>query len=208
MAAACTQKEQNTYQNPSQNTPSQVNNQESQINSAPPRVQSIPQEVRDLLGKSSKVENVYYKYRGPETGTNFFEFYVKGDMVKYLPARQLKALDQPDSYDSIIINKTAKTAASYCLGQTCVYKGKKGDLSYSAVYVPTIYDWFSSLKKAEKVGEEVIDDRKTWKLDTDQGFMWVDYFYGIPLKIDSNGHIYRFEQLNVKGVADSDVNPS
>ena len=50
---------------------------------------------------------------------------------------------------------------------------------------------------AKKVGEEVIDSRNTWKIETNNGILWVDTFYGIPLKVDSGGNIYKFEQLAV-----------
>ena len=61
---------------------------------------------------------------------------------------------------------------------------------------------------AKNVGGEVIDSRNTWKIETNKGILWVGTFYGMPLKADSGGNIYRFEQLAVNGVQDSDVVPS
>ncbi len=55
------------------------------------------------------------------------------------------------------------------------------------------------------MGEEVIDDRSTWKLETNKGTLWVDAFYGIPLKVESGGKVYRFQQISVNSVQDSDV---
>lgn len=169
--------------------------------------QEISAEVKELLGKSNaKVSSIYYKYRGPETGTNFHEFYVKGSKIRYKPYRELKSLDKPESYDSIFIDKAAKTAQSYCTEAYCSYKGKKADLNYDEAYIKTIFDWVD-VKEAKKIGEEVIDDRSTWKLETSNGILWVDTFYGIPLKVESSGKTYKFEQISVNSVKESDVSP-
>ena len=168
----------------------------------------IAADIKELLNKhKTKISSIYYKYRGPETGINFHEFYVKGNKIKYKPFLEIKSLDKPDSYDSIFIDKLAKTAQSYCIATYCAYKGKKADLSYTTAYISTVFDWID-VTSAEKVGEEVIDSRNTWKIETNKGILWVDTFYGIPLKIESGGKAYKFEQLAVNSVTDADVVPS
>jgi len=176
----------------------------------PPIMQqkAIDSDVKELLSKSkARVSNVYYHYRGPETGSNFHEFYIKGSKIKIKPYLEIKTLDKPESYDSVFIDKAAGTAVSYCEAAYCAYKGKKKDLNYGQAYIPTIFDWIE-VTQAAKAGEEVIDSRSTWKLETNLGTLWVDTFYGIPLKAESNGKTYRFEQINANGVQDSDVVPS
>ncbi|MDP3765288.1 MAG: hypothetical protein Q8R04_02145 [Nanoarchaeota archaeon] len=171
--------------------------------------QEVSAEVKELLDKSkTRVRSIYYKYKGPETGNSFYEFYAKDAKIKYLPALEIKSLDAVDSYDTIFIDKTAKTAVSYCVAYYCKYKGKKQDLNYDDVYISTVLDWVSSLTSTKKVGEEVIDDRSTWKIETNKGILWVDTFYGIPLKVESSGKTYRFQQISVNSVQDADVVPS
>ena len=173
-----------------------------------PPQQSIPFEIKELFDKSkTRSTSVYYKYRGPETGSNFHEFYIKGNKIKYKPYLEVKTLDQPASYDSIFIDKSARTAASYCEASYCSHKGKKADLNYDQAYIPTVFDWIE-VSQAEKIGEEVIESRSTWKIETNKGTIWLDTFYGIPLKAEANGNTYRYEQLAVGGVKDSDVVPS
>ena len=169
--------------------------------------QEISAEVQELLAKNkNKVKNIYYKYRSPQTGNNFYEFFVKDNKIKYLPYREIKVLEKPESYDSIFIDKTAKTAQSYCLAAYCRYKGKKEDLNYEEFYISTIFDWINGITQAKKVGEEVIDDRSTWKVETNEGTLWIDTFYAVPLKIESGGKTFRFEQIAVNSVKDEDVN--
>ena len=127
--------------------------------------------------------------------------------MRYKPAGDIPSIVQPYSFDSVFIDKTAETAMSYCEAIYCAVNGKKADLSYGESYISTVFDWIS-VTKAEKVGEEVIDDRATWKIDSNKGILWVDTFYGIPLKVESNGKTYKFEQISVNRVQDSDVNPT
>ncbi len=170
--------------------------------------QGTSSDVREILDKSeARVKGIYYKYKGPETGNDFYEFYIKGSRIKYKPHLEIKTLDKPESFDSIFIDTSAKTAASYCEAVYCTYKGKKQDLNYGQAYILTIFDWIG-VEQAEKVGEEVIDSRSTWKLETNLGTLWIDTFYGIPLKAESNGKTYRFEQIAVNSMQDSDVVPS
>ena len=180
----------------------------------PPTVQNKPQvplgisaEVKDLITKyETKAISVHYFYKGPQTADNFYEFYIKGSKIKYLPSRAIKALDKPDSWDTIYLDASARTAASYCEDRTCFYKGKKSDLSFDAVYIATVHDWLN-VKDAAKLGEEIIDDRQTWRLQTNKGKMWVDTYYGIPLKAQSNTTIYNFRLVSANDLEDSDVNP-
>ncbi len=170
--------------------------------------QEVSVEVKELLDKSkTRVQSIYYKYRGPETGDNFYEFYIKGDKIKYKPALEIRTLDQKDSYDSIFIDKISETAQSYCIAAYCLYKGKKADLNYWNAYISTVFDWIGVVQ-AKKVGEEVIDDRNVWKIETNKGILWIDTFYGIPLKVESGGKIYRFQHISINSVQDSDVVPS
>lgn len=170
--------------------------------------QEVSVEVKGLLDKSkARVQSIYYKYKGPETGDNFYEFYIKGDKIKYKPALEIRTLDQKDSYDSIFIDKISETAQSYCIATYCLYKGKKADLSYGDAYISTVFDWIG-VTQAKKIGEEVIDDRNVWKIETNKGILWIDTFYGIPLKVESGGKIYRFQHISINSVQDSDVVPS
>ena len=169
----------------------------------------ISPEFEELLNKSKiKIASISYLYKGPETGNDFYVFYAKGVKVKYLPSRIGTMLDRPESVDSIFMDVTLKTAQTYCSDRRCIFKGKKGDLNFYDAYILTICDWLRGITNAKKIGEEVIDDRNTWKIETNRGTYWIDTYYGIPLKIDSNGNVYKFQQIAVNSVQDSDVNPS
>ena len=198
-----------TQQTPTPTTQQPTDKQTTQQPAQQPtqQKQTISTEVQELLSKhKTKVSSIRYNYRGPETGDNFHKFYIKGTKIKYEPYLEIKTLDKQESYDTIFIDTAANTAQSYCVAAYCTYQGLKGNLNYNEAYIDTILDWLN-VAQASKLGEEVIDSRSTWKIQTEKGILWIDTFYGVPLKVDADGDIYKFEQLSVNSVADADVRP-
>ena len=150
-------------------------------------------EVKELLSKAEqKVQSISYDYKGPETDDFFYKFYVKGDEIRYISDPVVKDLQLDDgAYESIFIKKDTEFAGGYCTDRTCRVKGKKATLDYHEAYIKTPFDWLNQIEFAEKLGEELIGKRKTWKLSTDDsGIVWVDAFFGVPLKVEFNGDKY------------------
>lgn len=164
--------------------------------------------VKELLEQGKSVKSISYNYKGPETGNFYYEFYVKGDNVRYIPDRGIKSLDEKDSYNAIYLDKSEKTAQSYCDDRKCVYKGKREDLRYVDYNILTPFEWLDIITSAEKVSEEVLGSRNTWKLKANNGITaWVDVYYGMPLQITQNGKKYEFTKMVFNSLKDSDVVP-
>jgi hypothetical protein len=198
---------QQTSTPPAQQPSRQTTEQTTQQPTPQKQTISASAEVLDMLNKhKTKVSSIQYNYKGPETSNNYHKFYIKGTKIKYEPYLAIKTLDREDSYDTIFIDTAAKTAQSYCIAAYCKYSGLKENLNYDDAYIDTIFDWLK-VTQATKVGEEVIDSRSTWKLQTNKGIIWVDTFYGVPLKADADGVVYKFEQLSVGSVTDADILP-
>jgi len=166
----------------------------------------ISEEVKELLSLSDKkVKSINYRYRGPQTGTSLYDFSVRDTKLKYLIDPTFKDVGLDDTaYDTIYLDKTSKTALAYCDGRRCRVKGEKQTLDYDQSYIMTPLDWLDSIKSAEKLGEELIKKRSTWKLSTNSGTMWVDTFFGVPLQIESVGNVYKFEMMVFNQVKDED----
>ena len=181
--------------------------EEEEVEEEPEAV--MDEAVKELLEEGKAVKSIFYKYKGPDTGNFYYEFYVKWDKVKYIPSREIKSLDEEDSYNAIYLDKMEKTAEAYCDDRQCVYKGKKSDLIYVDYYILTPFDWLDKIITAEKVGEELIGTRKTWKLEANDNIeAWVDVFYGVLLQVVQNDEKYEFTQMTFNDVKDSDVTPS
>jgi len=170
----------------------------------------ISTEVKELLGLADeKVKSISYKYKGPQTKDFFYEFFVKGDDIKYVIDPTFKALDvDEDAYDTIFLNKEDKSASAYCDNRKCKVKGKKTEFDYDDVYIWTPLDWLDNIKVAEKIGGELIDNRKTWKLDTNIGTIWIDTFFGVPLQAEFMGNLHQFKKVTFNDVKDEDIIPS
>jgi len=174
-------------------------------------IRAISEEVKELLSLADqKVQSISYRYKGPETKNSIYEFYVKGDMVKYTinPTYKDVSFDE-HAYDTIYLNKDSKIGIAYCDSRRCKVKGNKTALDYEETYILTPTDWLDKIEFAEKIGEELIDRRNTWKLSTDNiGTIWIDSFFGIPLQLEIGDDIYQFQKLTFNGVTDEDVTPS
>lgn len=174
-------------------------------------IKEMPAEVRELLSiADTKVESLRYSYKGPKTQNYAYSFFVRGDMIKYNPYPDYKTIElHHDAYDTIYLNKQTETAAAYCDDRTCHVKGKKLDLNYNDTYIWTPLDWLENIEYAEKIGEELIGGRRnTWKLSTSNlGMVWVDSFYGVPLRAELAGNKYQFLNVIFNDVTEEDVTP-
>ena len=171
----------------------------------------IPGEIKELLGiANEKVASLSYKYKGPESKDFIYEFYVKGDKIKYILQPGYKTADvDNDAYNTVYIDKKAKTAKGYCDARNCIVKGKKADLNYDNSYILTPLDWLKNIDYAEKTGEELIEARNTLKVSTsDNKTIWIDTFFGLPLRVESSGNTYKFQGIAINGVKDDDVTPN
>ena len=134
---------------------------------------------------------------------------MRDNKLKYLIDPTFKDVGLDDAaYDTIYLDKESKTTLAYCDGRRCRVKGEKQTFDYDQFYITTPLDWLSNIEFAEKVGEELIKKRNTWKLSTNIGTIWVDTFFGVPLQIESAGVIYKFETMTFNQVKDEDVTPS
>ena len=168
---------------------------------------TIEADVAPLLKLAgTKVKSLTYHYSGPETDNKLYNVYLKGTKMSIYP------FDRNDfsgaaMYDVIYLDTAAKSATSYCTHQTCTPKGKRSDLTYSAVYFATPLDWLVGITSAKKVGSETIEKRAVTIVETNKGKMWIENFFGVPVKIEKDGATYSFQGVGFNGVVDSQVLP-
>ncbi len=170
----------------------------------------ISPEVKELLGiADKKVQSLRYSYKGPDTERSYYQFFVKGDNIKYIINPTYKDLRlEDDAYNAIYLDKESKTAQAYCDDRTCRVKGKKADLNYDEVYIWTPLDWVENIEFAEKLGEQLIERKNTWKLSTrNLGTIWVDSFFGVVMKAEFAENIYQFQNMVFNDLKGEDVVP-
>jgi hypothetical protein len=174
---------------------------------AEPSTGTIEEAVKPLLGQAAtRVKSMSYKYKGPETNNLVYDIYIKGAKMAYVTTDK-NEYSLPTDYNIIYLDTAAKTAMSYCTHQTCVPKGKRGDVTYSAIYIATPLDWLEGITSAKKVGEEQIERRATMIVDTNKGKMWIETYYGVPMQVQKDGTTYLFQQMAFNAITDAQVAP-
>jgi len=109
--------------------------------------------------------------------------------------------------DAVIFNTTKKTATAYCedLG-ACETSGEVGEVTYDDYYVKTPFDWSNEITSAEKIGEVTLYDRETWIIEANDGMkVWLDNYYGIPLKVELGEISYEFSYPAFNKVDDEEL---
>jgi len=170
---------------------------------------NIQKEVQELFDKASeKTTSMHYRYRAPETQEDVYEFFVNDNLIRYIYQHSVKDVNlDKDAFNAVYLDAAKKTAEGYCDAQTCIEKGLKKSLPYNDAYIDTPLDWIAKVQTATKLGEEQIDRKKTWKLDTDIGLMHIDSYSGLPLRIVDGIDKYEFIGLVANGVKDEEVRP-
>ncbi|MBU90743.1 hypothetical protein CMO94_04325 [Candidatus Woesearchaeota archaeon] len=168
--------------------------------------EGISSEIKELLAIADKqVESLRYSYKGPETNNFFYDFSVKGNKIKYILSPTYFIDVEVDEYDAIYLDKEFETALAYCDSKKCYREGKKAVLDYDESYILTALDWLNEIKNAEKLGEEVIGKKNTWKLAADGFTVWIDTYLGVPVQVEFGDNIYLFEKMTYNDVKDEEV---
>ncbi len=173
-----------------------------------PKKEEMTAEVKELFSKAdTKIKSLSYRYKGPETADLIYGFFVKEDKIKIIPDRGFKSVSLPEDYDTIFLDLSQETAASYCIDRQCAVKGKKEDLSFDEEYILTPLDWLNKVTEAKKIGEEMMQKREVWKVETNAGIMWIDTYYGVPLEVDLDGERFIFDLMAFNTVSEEEVTP-
>ena len=177
----------------------------------PAPTQQNDADVVKLLEKHTKVKSLSYMYQDPENYPEFHEYIVKDDKIAVI----YTVLDQDNpvgKIDSIYIDLSAKKATAYCERASynaCPDKNKEHPLTFSTYVRDTSIDWIEKVEYAEITGQEQLDNRNVKVLKTTidgkDTTMWVDDYYGTPLKIDYGGDEYRFQDTAFNAVDEMDL---
>ncbi len=163
--------------------------------------------VEELLMKSKNVESMSYAYkRADKPLEKPVNVWIKKLIIKQRLDVQREILNK-NTMDVIVFDTGEKTAQAYCESQRyCLKTGDAGTVEYDQYYVKTPLDWIDGVTSAEKISEALIDNRKVWQLRTTEGVsLWVDTYYGVPLRVDAENERHEFQNALFNGVGEKDV---
>jgi hypothetical protein len=173
-------------------------------------------EVKDILERADKkVDSFSYLHSEPPGDTASNHYFVKETKIK-VELYEPQQYDRRIYFDTVYIDTTSKTAVGYCEDKSdvrCPDKNRQFDVKYSDYFKKTPYMWLKEITYAEKVGEEQIDQKDVDVLQyEDSGKIvkvWINSFYGIPLKVEvtqgKSSHLYLFSNFDANKLDEEDV---
>lgn len=174
---------------------------------APAPTKTISAEIEEVLSKSKNVESISYDYkRFDKPLERPVNVWVKKLAVKQELIVQTGILNKNEK-DVIIFNLADRTARAYCESKNfCIKTGDVGAVDFDQYYFKTPLDWIDGVTSAEKISEAKIGERTVWQLKTPEGVsLWVDSYYGIPLRVDVGDERHEFQNPLFNEVQDKDV---
>ncbi|MFQ5474519.1 MAG: hypothetical protein ACE5DM_01655 [Candidatus Nanoarchaeia archaeon] len=175
-----------------------------------PAAPAMDEELTGLLEKNSKVKSMYYKYSDPDIFPVEHLYWVKDTKItiKYTEVDQ----DNPvGKIDTIYLDTLGKKATAYCEKaiRSCEDRNKAYPIIYVDYITKTPLDWSSKITNGEVLGQEQIDNRNavriSTRIDGRDTMIWLDNFYGLPLKVQQGDDVYTFEDMSVNSVDDADL---
>ncbi|MBI4738646.1 hypothetical protein HY772_03655 [Candidatus Woesearchaeota archaeon] len=171
--------------------------------------------VRDLLAKQGlKVKSMIFMYQDPQNKPEKDRYFIKGEKMKIALA-QLDHITDNIYVNTIYLDLSTQEAVGYCEAKMyrCKDPNKPFPVPLSKYERKTPVDWITGITYAEEIGSETIDNRGVTILQfEDDGStvkMWLDVFFGVPLKIQvANGTIvdeYIFEDISFNSVTDDQL---
>lgn len=163
--------------------------------------------VEEILAKSKNVESMSYDYKRVDKPLEKpLKVWAKGMWVKQELPVQREVLYRNDK-DVIVFNIVEKTAQGYCESVNfCIKTGDSGAVDYQQYYLKTPLDWVDGLESVEKISEAKIGNRNVWQLRTKDGVdLWLDTYYGVPLRVDVGTERYAYQNIIFNRVEDEEV---
>lgn len=188
--------------------PAQESPTASAVAETPVLEYNIPEGIQKVLDRSKTLKSFTYIYKEVHRPLELPRtFWIKGSIVKReMPV--ITSILYNNKIDTAIFDRVKKTAMGYCESEKyCAVRGKVGPLDYDEYYVNTPFDWIEEIRTAEKLNSERMFDRDVWKLNVNKGemTMWVETYYGVPLRVDVGGKRYEFTYPVFNSLTDSDV---
>ena len=180
----------------------------------PAPTKAVSKKVAELLKKHSRVTSMNYLYQDRLNYPMEWPTYVKGSKMA-IDLRELEEIDNDVFISKVYLDTSSKSAKAYC--ESKVYRCKDPnqalDVTFAKYKHKTPLEWIKEVTYAESAGEETMQQRLTVKItyeeDGKQVSMWVDDYYGIPMRVEikdgSDVKKYIFEDLAINAVSDSDI---
>jgi len=171
---------------------------------------TISEELQKAIAGQQKIKSYKYTLYGNLIAD---KIYVKGNKMRYdLSKNKQKDFVSIGKFDSIYLDKTKKQAYLSCIDITCEDRYVLEAADYDEYIMETPMEMIEGVSyKSDITATEMCDVSKPCNkvevqfADGKTGNIWIDNYYGFPLKIEKSGKIYEFVAVAVNAVKDGDV---
>lgn len=176
-----------------------------------PVIRNIETDIQELFDEAkTAVKSYSYEFYGPGPYDEILTISIKGNKQKlvYRVPIDYNGLE----FDTIYLDSSSQTGEGYCEN---IYKGPcvNPNFKFGAAYIDFQHrlpmDWIDEVVRAEEVSSEYIGNRNALKLDvtteSGAGLMWIDDFYGMPVKVIINGTEWEYRHTVFNSVTDEDM---
>jgi len=146
--------------------------------------------LKPILSLSEKkVKNYAYVYDEPPLNTGGDTWFVHEDKIK-IKLQRTNLLMATYDFNYVYLDTASQKAIGYCLEDAlrCPEGMIKYDADYDFWNRKTPHEWLAGVSSAEKKGSKSIGDRNVQGVKTvinnRDTILWLDEFYGLPVKID------------------------
>jgi hypothetical protein len=167
-----------------------------------PVEKEITPAAQAYLDNNAKVTSLQYAY--VETPTSLPEdlYYTSKEKMKIELKTRVQYVGK-EFYDTVYLDLVKKTATAYCEYKditVCPDRDKAFFVDYTKYFKPTPFDWLDRITKANLTGKSKLFASRNAveiviEIDGLAGSMFVDSFFGMPLKITYAGKDYEFRDI-------------
>lgn len=168
------------------------------------------EELQKIISGQQKIKSYKYTLYGNLIAN---KIYVKGDKMRYdLSKNKQRDFVSIGNFDTLYLDKTKKEAYLSCTDITCENRNILEKVDYNEFIMETPVEMIEGvIYTSGIIGTEMCDVSKPCNkvevifADGKTGYIWVDNYYGFPMKIQKAGKTYEFVAVAVNAVKDSDV---
>lgn len=174
--------------------------------------QGLDEEIAKILAKRERVKSLTYTYYDSEQGAQGDHYAVLGSKIRvdnFIPQNYHKE----DLHTVVFIDRELGIQVGYCRDES-----RCKDIDPNKKVTPfknydrrTPFDWANLIKNGKIVNTQTIDGRNTINIETTidgvPTLMWIDTYYGIPMKVQQGDFVITFDEIAFNTVKPEEVTP-
>ncbi|NOZ81145.1 MAG: hypothetical protein GXP63_05730 [DPANN group archaeon] len=177
----------------------------------PPIEKNIEADIQQRFEEAGKsVKSYSYQYYGPGPRDDDVKILVKGDRTKLI--YRVPITHKSFQFDTVYLTAENSAGVAYCENidkGACINPNHEFSVASADFTYKLPSEWIDETIVAEETSSEFIGNRNALKLavttDLGKGIMWIDDFYGMPVKVRINSTEWEYRDIVFNAVSDEEM---